>query len=677
MKRPSDSYALRLLLIAAIVVGLSTNCVGEETLVPRNSTWSYFAGNDYPDPNWQQPAYNDDSWPAGPGILGYGESYITTTIPYGPNAADKYTTSCFRYTFDYSDDPAEAQKLTLTANYDDGFLVYLNGQEVARRSLPTGTITYGTLASSHESGLYETIDISGHLDLLLTGANVLAVEVHQTNSSSSDLAWDAELRVSSSPVNFMWSGAVTPTSARVKAKLVGELLVARLAVDTQPEFGTPLYSQLDTAFAANGLIVDFEIGALVPTTQYYYAIEANGNLDTELIGSFQTFPTGATSFAFGLACGAVTGSDHAVFQTINSREPLFFLHTGDFHYENIAVNDPQLFRDAYESVLNSPGQSQLYREHPLVYMWDDHDYGPNNSDSTAPGRVAARQTYQECVPHYPLAAGPGIVPIYQAFDVGRVRFIVTDCRSARSPYSNPDDRSKTMLGTEQKTWFKQQLLEARFEYPLIVWVNTLPWIGLTGDDGWYAYTEERIELANFIAENRITQFCMLSGDAHMLAIDDGSNSDYSDAGEAGFPVFHAAALDRSGSAKGGPYSHGAYPGSGQFGWMEVTDLDDSLVISWTGYNHLETVIVSYSFTVPGDVSPFCGDTDADGTVLLSDIVYLIQYIFAGGPEPFPPEAGDPDCSGVTNITDAIYLINYIFADGPAPCDPDGDGIPDC
>ncbi len=73
----------------------------------------------------------------------------------------------------------------------------------------------------------------------------------------------------------------------------------------------------------------------------------------------------------------------------------------------------------------------------------------------------------------------------------------------------------------------------------------------------------------------------------------------------------------------------------------------------------------------------CGDADTSGSVNISDAVFLIQYIFAGGPPPNPLEAGDADCSGGINMSDVVYLIQYIFAEGPAPCDPNDDGIPDC
>jgi len=63
----------------------------------------------------------------------------------------------------------------------------------------------------------------------------------------------------------------------------------------------------------------------------------------------------------------------------------------------------------------------------------------------------------------------------------------------------------------------------------------------------------------------------------------------------------------------------------------------------------------------------CGDADDSGAIDISDAVYLISYIFGGGPAPNPLELGDADCSGALDISDAVYLINFIFGGGPAPC----------
>ena len=63
----------------------------------------------------------------------------------------------------------------------------------------------------------------------------------------------------------------------------------------------------------------------------------------------------------------------------------------------------------------------------------------------------------------------------------------------------------------------------------------------------------------------------------------------------------------------------------------------------------------------------CGDADGNAIITISDAVFLINYIFAGGPEPSPQIAADADCNGITTISDAVYLINYIFAGGLPPC----------
>jgi hypothetical protein len=70
------------------------------------------------------------------------------------------------------------------------------------------------------------------------------------------------------------------------------------------------------------------------------------------------------------------------------------------------------------------------------------------------------------------------------------------------------------------------------------------------------------------------------------------------------------------------------------------------------------------FTTPAYL---CGDADSNDLVSISDAVFLIAYIFSGGPAPSPLASGDVDCSGIVNISDAVYLIGYIFGGGPAPC----------
>jgi len=146
-----------------------------------------------------------------------------------------------------------------------------------------------------------------------------------------------------------------------------------------------------------------------------------------------------------------------------------------------------------------------------------------------------------------------------------------------------------MMGKVQKDWFKRQLLDAKKSSAVIFFVSSVPWIGQpSGGDSWSAYPTERAEIANFVKEHGIKNLIILAGDAHMLAADDGSNSDYADGGGARIPVLHAGPLDRGYSLKGGPYSEGVYlakKGEGCFGFVEVEDRrEQGVTVIYSGRN---------------------------------------------------------------------------------------------
>lgn len=72
-----------------------------------------------------------------------------------------------------------------------------------------------------------------------------------------------------------------------------------------------------------------------------------------------------------------------------------------------------------------------------------------------------------------------------------------------------------------------------------------------------------------------------------------------------------------------------------------------------------------------------GDADGNGLVGITDAVYMINYVFMGGPAPANSAFADVDCSGRFDLSDVVYLISYLYADGPKPCDPNNDGKDDC
>ncbi len=178
-------------------VGTSTLSVARSkpvTYVAPKSAWKYHDLGQDLGAGWRDAAYDDSAWKSGPGILGYGENYVATTISYGPNSSDKRRTAYFRAKFDVTD-PAQSAGLTLKIMIDDGFVAHLNGVEIARGNLPSGAVLYSTLASQtiEANNAYVSVDVSAFKSKLVPGSNLLAVEVHQSSKSSSDLVFDASL----------------------------------------------------------------------------------------------------------------------------------------------------------------------------------------------------------------------------------------------------------------------------------------------------------------------------------------------------------------------------------------------------------------------------------------------------------------------------------------------------
>lgn len=446
-----------------------------------------------------------------------------------------------------------------------------------------------------------------------------------------------------------WVGAVTTNSAWVKARLGRESQSARLVLSNNPLLTRPRYSAPVRSATNHYNVVAFPTEHLKPDTQYYYALEVDGKLDRTKRGKFRTFPENPTSFSFAFASCARTASTSDVFDVIRDNNPLFFMNIGDFHYLDLTNSTVDKFRAAYDLVLTSPQQAELYRSVAFNYIWDDHDFGGNNSNRRSTSHEAVRMAYHEYVPHYPLALGVGDVPICHSFNVGRVKFILTDLRSERDSVTNKDDANKSMLGARQKAWFKQELLSSNGKFPLIFWVTSVPWLGERGtnyyrvatnvfgylhhtnlppqtastrtnsnrggrggrgggrvsgvddQDHWSVYSTERREICDFIKANHIQGVAILHGDSHMLAADDGSHSDFATGGGVRIPVMCGGPLDQNPSLKGGPYSQGVYrvrPGEGGFGFITVTDRGEEIDVRYRGLNNKNEEKISLRFKVP-------------------------------------------------------------------------------
>jgi hypothetical protein len=166
------------------------------TVIAPNSQWRYFDQGVDLGTAWRATGYNDSAWAIGNGEFGYGDGDEATVVSFGPNSSNKYMTTYFRRTFNVAD-PTSVTGLELRLKRDDGAVIYINGQYAARSNMPAGDYSYSTPASSAVGGTDESTFFTIPLDpsLLVAGVNSIAIEIHQSGASSSDLSFDAELRV--------------------------------------------------------------------------------------------------------------------------------------------------------------------------------------------------------------------------------------------------------------------------------------------------------------------------------------------------------------------------------------------------------------------------------------------------------------------------------------------------
>lgn len=360
-----------------------------------------------------------------------------------------------------------------------------------------------------------------------------------------------------------------------------------MAISSHLNLSNPSYTQQYSTSDNN--MVKVEITGLEDDRLYFYGVMIDDQLQGNGRGQFKTFPKGASSFRFGFASCASTGSTHEVFDVIRNSNLDFFIHMGDIHYSH--PSSIATFHTYMDNVFSSDRQHRLYSQMPQAYVWDDHDYGSNNADGTYGARADVWAGYRQRVPHYNLPSGD-FGGIYQSFVCGRVRMILLDARSERLPLQNE------MISETQMQWLFTELLK-----PEVVKVVSIgvPWIGTTGSDTWAGFPEQRRRIANFIKQNNlVNNVIMIAGDMHGLAIDDGTNSDYADGGGGGIPVFQAAQLDRQASVKGGPWRWGPWTSEagGQFGIIEITDTGGSSIMATLRARRMGTVLHTYTKNIP-------------------------------------------------------------------------------
>ena len=432
MKKSNASSRSVVLCVSALLVELAlltpSAVLATTTLVPAGSVWKYLDNGSNQGTAWRALSFNDSSWPSGSAQLGYGDGDEATVVSYGPDANNKYVTTYFRQMI-FVNDPSAFTSLTLRILCDDGDVVYLNGTEVFRSNMPSGTISYNTWASTAlgapaESTFVQTTLNSG---ALLAGWNVLAVEIHQANGTSTDISFDLELTA---------SDAISVTRGPYLQMGSPNSLIVRwrtdAPTDSRVRFGTD-QANLNSSASDSAVVTEHQVTltGLNPNTQYFYSAgNAAGPLTANPALTFYTPPVAGSSQPVriwvlgdsGTADANAAAVRDAYYSFTGTRYTDLLLMLGDNAYENGTDSEYQAaVFDMYPQTL---GQTMLW---PTI---GNHDTAQS---SNPPADLPYFNMFS--LPTQGEAGGLSSgTEKYYSFDFANIHFVCLDSMSSdRSP----------------------------------------------------------------------------------------------------------------------------------------------------------------------------------------------------------------------------------------------------
>jgi hypothetical protein len=283
--------------------GVLDECEPGATLIENREEWAFFRGVAAPDPAWREMGFGEGGWERGRTGIGYGDGDDRTVLD---DMEGGYLTVYARKVFEV-DAPWAVASLSLEVDYDDGFIAYLNGTEVARSPSmgPAGRVFEFDEPSPglREAGAPERFEIPGGAAILSRGPNVLAVEVHNYSLESTDLSFIPRLRCALDPApSLAVTSAVLPIGegADIFVLLTSEDPVQAFSlgiahdpfvatIEAIDGFGCPRLAALNGGSGPDFLGVDLEPdseaceGGELGDGGTAYCIASSANPETEVI----------------------------------------------------------------------------------------------------------------------------------------------------------------------------------------------------------------------------------------------------------------------------------------------------------------------------------------------------------------------------------------------------------
>ncbi|HOZ90027.1 MAG TPA: metallophosphoesterase [Bacteroidia bacterium] len=430
----------------------------DTTLVSFNDAWKYFDNGYLPATNWNQIMYNDSAWAIGNGEFGYGDGDETTVVSYGGDPNNKFVTTYFRKTISLNN-PYDFASYHLDLKRDDGAIVYINGTEVFRSNMTSGSVGFNTPAYSDcvDDGMALQSIVLVPADFL-AGVNVIAVEVHQINNVSSDLSFDLQLNAYN---NFVPQLLRQPYLQMVADSAITIRWRTNVSCQTAVLYGNdPDSLNFSVSDSANVIDHEIRLTGLSPDTRYFYALGDGTNvLQGDSNNYFKTAPVKGMPKPVRIWSMGDTGINtidqnnvRDAFLNYNDSLPIDLLYMlGDNAYYSGTDQEYQdaFFQNHYEDILKNI---------PVFSVAGNHEnYTANAITQTGP--------YYDIFT-FPKNGECGGVPsgseAYYSFDYSNIHFIALETNTL----------SLLQPGSDMLNWLQSDIAATQQKWKIVVFHNS-------------------------------------------------------------------------------------------------------------------------------------------------------------------------------------------------------------
>jgi len=289
----------------------------------------------------------------------------------------------------------------------------------------------------------------------------------------------------------------------------------------------------------NRYIAQFQLTELTPGTRYRYTVYLNKKaypfnqaleFNTQALWQWRHDPPN-----FNVALGSCAyinetafdrpgkpyGDNFEIFNAIAEKKPDAMLWLGDnLYFREVDYEHPLAMAKRYRSTRAFAPLQTLLRSTQHYAIWDDHDFGPNNSTASFIYKSDSLALFKQYWPN-PSFGQPDLPGVFTRFTLNDVEFFLLDDRYYRDSDRGPDSNNKQLFGIAQLNWVRNALLNSTATFKIVASGSQL-FNDINRFEGWNHFSAERQQFLTWLKQSRIRGVFFLSGDRHhteLLKID--------------------------------------------------------------------------------------------------------------------------------------------------------------